>query len=170
MKRPFSVWFKRVVQNHDGPILHFPVLHHISANASIRSVSKLSLQAGEMPLPPCTVHHSPTLEKLGSCHTHTHIFFSCSVFSDEWFVVKWINSIVVIIEWERPGNLGCKGLRLHSISVCFYAEGNKTDEEGEKGGAEKENRAEPDSLLCSTNRRLRPSDISGFFSPDMSAL
>lgn len=76
----------------------------------------------------------------------------------------------MIIELQRPGNLGCKGLRLHSISVCFYAEVNKTDEEGEKGGAEREKRAEPDSLLCSTNRRPRPSDISGFFSPDMSAL
>lgn len=75
---------------------------------------------------------------------------------------KYTNPIVII---TKTGNLGCSWLKLHLISVGFCAEVNKTDEEGEKGGAEKENRAKPDSLLVQQTQGCVPQTFVAFFLP-----
>lgn len=128
--------------------LHFPdvVLHHISAKASIRSMSKLAAQ--------CTVLHSPTLEKLGTCELpDTQAIFLplpplCVFLTSD--LLKWTTRSFFncadngILKSER--NQGCKGLRLYP-RVCFLCGREKSDEKGEESiFAHCEIKAEPDCL------------------------
>lgn len=111
--------FKRVVQNHDGPVRHCSPLHHISAKASIRSVSKLASREMEMRLPPWSyrtpLSHSWKITPGIFCAFLFRLFLICSSES------RGVTQLC-----RRPGDLGCKGLR---PSVCFCAEEKK----GRKG-------------------------------------